>query len=1685
MNIKLLVCLLCFGITLHVTFFHVTAFAQGDNSDGLIGHDELPEVPAIFRSVTGIIDKEFSGPHMPLLRLSKDGRIALKAGTAYVVRPTAVNSAVVDQKRGVVENLINFEEGVPLPFAAREIAVCEPNTGNPVSGMKNPYMCGVSGKDDCYDLNIVTQRKKFGEYEEVLSLHNVFTTIRVVNPKTPNARIAEVTHKDISQRLPYLTWLLVEPMTPADGRLLIGRTELQTLSWYNENTDSYETGENIDIVYSYIEEPHQPCDVSQWKEFKPISHAPYDKRINQRYKFASQPFRDASGRIIPDGEDMQGSYPWIDKEAANLSMLMGTELLEEIDLDGNVITSRYPTRCVIEGCTDEGGADIEQRSNFAGLAIFGAWTQGKVILVDGLLNDIDFKIGMADEKHRYVSLYKPGSGLTGEENGEVRVGSVRQESGLLEREIYDGPTGYHFASFFDSFEQRLNFWQPLRPVSPKDVTWLASTGRHTVELAFDDYLNPNAFIVSNMVGLLDRLDRDPRSARFAADYKDGWSVADQAFTQEVRVQNSAAALPEFWHIPRSGKLHNARIEPVALGGVRGRGIWLNGEGAYLSYDIEEQPRRVSAFPWSVGLFLDPRGEGDRKDGTEEALLQFPDGTVLSLLNRRVILYRDAEGELLHDIQLPTHLENKQWVHVALNIHPGGKRIKFLLNGMLYNTFNSVQPIFQMDSGEMHVGSARVQGAEVVNFRGWLDEFKVFARQFTPEVDCNNAYGTLIGLPKTYEGDWKPLAQRYPALTHEYMNNALTMRGKETYPLYACYLDNSWDYAAHLANYPEGTVSLRSAINFPEGPLYFDSPRPDSVFNSFCLDCHHETGQVGLTIDALRYKAGISAQHDSRRQPLQPPALVRGNLPVGWLGLGWGQQVGQQGTPIDPFIMPSIEGRQPQIKGLTLVNADTGYDIMPLLDGTTIDLSALPSPRVNIRAVVNSITQRVDFNFNGQQSFEIGAPFALFGIENNQYIGEKLNLGSHQISADVDGSHHEVTFTVVGAEVESETGNASVDRVLVEPKSLVQEMLDRLSILDWFVVQLQTLSEAIIGLPETVAEFISELLKYFDGEEKEGVSNISVYQAIKHGEDIRIEGLISGAEDQTLYINDQQVELLNGRFDFRTEHTAGQLYRLKAYDTQGLFEETLISFEYERIAKGLSVRLDHDSELLTRLGDELMATLVPELIGGLQSIDIGLVNIGIYESTVHVESIKIGEAGMLATTGEVSADNMNIAGRLNVDDVEVDGYMMHKVCIPFTRWCWQQAGAFNATTTLGSDFNVAITKGTDKDALLKIGNVSASVELQGTALSVYSLPRWLFDPIFRFIEWLIADPLKEMLTNVVSNFALDLINNEINPLLALFVTTERQPLPGFATHQSELDDVIRLVSEVLPRGTTFAFDMQRAETTDTSIVTELDGRMLSATFDRQIYYCYRVEDWPEISIDDVDTSNIHQDAMFLIKAQQFNQAFSAAAQERRLDFTMEKYLGEVLDVASVVSGYMESSTYSSDSPKEILAIAEAFNMQSHVIQQEIDLIAQSVTVEAKVSSSPYINGVKDGALANVAYDHVVISVYTQGSEPSDKTMLFQYDVDIEVAFNLLHVPGDTVPGLDVESLQYDIIEKRSFDATIPEVFLDTVSENIMDEVLEGILTKLAVQFSFLNTDAVAKEIGIPEIQRVWFRPKGDS
>jgi hypothetical protein len=128
--------------------------------------------------------------------------------------------------------------------------------------------------------------------------------------------------------------------------------------------------------------------------------------------------------------------------------------------------------------------------------------------------------------------------------------------------------------------------------------------------------------------------------------------------------------------------------------------------------------------------------------------------------------------------------------------------------------------------------------------------------------------------------------------------------------FACYHDYSRDYAANLANLPEGTASVRGAINFPEGPLRAGAPRPDSSQNPFCHTCHEQHGQGGLSLAALDLHADVTTENDPRRQPFQPPRRVFGNIPAGWIpsGAGPGSPAASSKAPaggalIDPWILP--------------------------------------------------------------------------------------------------------------------------------------------------------------------------------------------------------------------------------------------------------------------------------------------------------------------------------------------------------------------------------------------------------------------------------------------------------------------------------------------------------------------------------------------------------------------------------------------------------------------------------------------------------------------------------------------------------------------------------------------------------------------------------------------------------------
>ncbi len=89
------------------------------------------------------------------------------------------------------------------------------------------------------------------------------------------------------------------------------------------------------------------------------------------------------------------------------------------------------------------------------------------------------------------------------------------------------------------------------------------------------------------------------------------------------------------------------------------------------------------------------------------------------------------------------------------------------------------------------------------------------------------------------------------------------------------------------------------------------PRPDSSDNDFCLSCHHEEGQGGLSIDALELDAATVAEHDLRRQPTQPPRRVFGNIPADWIPPGAGPGgpsealvAPPEGLLIDPWVLPA-------------------------------------------------------------------------------------------------------------------------------------------------------------------------------------------------------------------------------------------------------------------------------------------------------------------------------------------------------------------------------------------------------------------------------------------------------------------------------------------------------------------------------------------------------------------------------------------------------------------------------------------------------------------------------------------------------------------------------------------------------------------------------------------------------------
>ncbi|TLD72693.1 hypothetical protein FEM03_01050 [Phragmitibacter flavus] len=1010
----------------------------------------IPESPAIWREVTGVITDysttpatpKFTRPHMPGLRVTSDGRVGIiveGGGTegstprfALMMPEKMTQPFLLSNPYGpdsanshtMSSTTFKWMDGYTTAFQSRlQYTDGVKGVSHAALWNDNPPTVNASGQD-VYDVKVFVSSNT--NVNEVRRTQFFVTPIRIIvsNPKTASAAITSITKTGTTIAGPEFPFHAAgfEPVVAGDGRFLMIRVGSPSMPWTNPNTGAAMPAQGCDIVYSYYPSGNS-ADASQWTNLIPITYAPYDNRINTKFGFAMAPFRDAEGTLITPGEDLGASYPWLDRDAKNLFIEAINDTLH-YSVSGNWNNSRYPQTAVPEEPASYLGEDGGKHQ---GVSFLGLWSHGKLVQIDNLNNDMDYAIGLGDSgngpQQRLVNLFQPNSGPYGNESGWLRLGYGRATIKMPKGENDNG-------NIIDSLENLLNYRTKFFPVTLRDVVWPLTNGKQTDELAFDDYVDPDAFIVANMTGLLtfNVAGAASSSGSNSLVHHSGWNNTTKTFSNPVKLQNAATAPTTHWITPKHGLvIGNGRLEPAATGGVHGKGFYMNGSIG-LEFTVDAQPQSVSSKDWYVGLFVDCR---HIDDSTERRLLTFPDNTSIRLRGRRQIIYADAAGVIVNRITIPLVststpasdllddlLPDRGWAHLAFQIRKGGAEVDFHLNGLLYHRWQDVYTgLFQLPPGKLTIG--KPASAAVTGFHGWVDDFKVFAHAVDLETAANHANGTLIGLPSTYTGQWKTkFADRFPTWAHEEVTKVLRNNGEATHPRYAVFYNYMADNQIHRGSIPAGTVSLRNSIHFPEGPLFHNAPRPDSVTNQFCITCHHTNGKGGLDLEALELDTMLLAKEDNRRQPMQPPKRIHGRIPAGLID-STNQPTALTDLPaggklIDEWMLSAYTGPA-VVQSFTLVDANTGRDLMPLTSGAVVDPAKLGTTNLTIRANLNTAQGSVAMQYDSNSvNTRHVPPYAVFGNASNPLLGATLTPGAHSIKATpTGGALTTVNFTVAG------------------------------------------------------------------------------------------------------------------------------------------------------------------------------------------------------------------------------------------------------------------------------------------------------------------------------------------------------------------------------------------------------------------------------------------------------------------------------------------------------------------------------------------------------------------------------------------------------------------------------------------------------------------------------------------------
>ncbi|MEM9557643.1 MAG: hypothetical protein AAGC60_25520 [Acidobacteriota bacterium] len=848
-------------------------------------------------------------------------------------------------------------------------AFCDPErgTGSLAAGSEqsvpdrvdHPFLCDWSstpdsqGDFDCYDLGVLIK---------VVDRNNTTTTVddtdkifgrwfrfRVTNPKSADPSSAGMARI-----------VAIEPLDPTSAPVLIlsrpvervttyGPLELNRMSHLTISGDGrllvIDTGIRDGLQYSVISPSEgDPCEFAHWSTLEPLAAA-HDDPDMAPYGIARYPLRTTENGVLDDFGTgnypvIRGAFPWLDRDGDNLTFSHAYATYRYMDPFG-VVREQYPSVGGVPmgaGWTDivaPAGSTIatsEREATTLGVVVTGLWTHGKLFMPDNRLNPALFNITRTTTGYQDLTVYDSGPAI------EV------------------GATGtYSLNSIEDQFLQLEN----LRHDTEREVIWWLTNASATDEVVFDPVISNDTLIYANM---------NPSIDTETVSFNDGfrWNhnfpaptgefefthyVEGEGFLDTPRLGNWATSVSQAvadssasigaghvrWNVPTHGDVRGgARIEPLAAGGIKGRGLWLDGvdqaagtgDGTeqYVEFTIPQQPAAwQTAFddaPWMVTISFNPDYPEGFNFAPRSRLLTMPDGSFLEIHGRFIVTLGDAFGKT-HTVDKSTSLQYlpTRWTTISVFTHPADdNRLRVYFDGMLVEELTTSEDPMHTTSylrpspGVLTVG-AQASGSNTLEYRGWLDDLEIVSflhlqpgQVPNPEEVCNRARGTIVRTPDLLAGGalggpLHPLTSRSLATTKsanhpdEAHLEIAALVGDSPAHVYRCErpIANHLDHAnytclgqtRHPPSLPTPNPCLRTPLLLGAGVSLDPAvARPSFTTNSFCLSCHDDsnldpTMQVTTALSAGTVKSSL----DARRQPLQARPRLFGVIPQDYVTVG--------------------------------------------------------------------------------------------------------------------------------------------------------------------------------------------------------------------------------------------------------------------------------------------------------------------------------------------------------------------------------------------------------------------------------------------------------------------------------------------------------------------------------------------------------------------------------------------------------------------------------------------------------------------------------------------------------------------------------------------------------------------------------------------------------------------------------